>query len=139
MSNIKRNKFTGDVRFIASYPVYFPYKLVQNISSLPKSVKVLRMPLNTDLGKVLSINPVYFDFNKSFIRMDASIELDKIIKIMKENPSMIIEVASHKDSRGTNAYNKELSKKRAEISMNYIISKGIDKSRISGRVMVRTN
>ncbi len=54
--NIKRNKFTGDVRFIASYPEYFSFKLVQNISSLLKSVKVLRMPLNTDLVKVLSIN-----------------------------------------------------------------------------------
>jgi outer membrane protein OmpA-like peptidoglycan-associated protein len=87
--------------------------------------------VGTDIG--LNINPIYFDYNKWDIRPDAAKELDKIVKIMKENPGIKIELGSHTDSRGTSEYNEKLSSQRAKASARYIVSKGIDPSRITGK------
>lgn len=87
----------------------------------------------TDLNDVVDINPIYFDFDKWDIREDAAIELNKIVEIMNENPGMVIELGSHTDSRGSAAYNLRLSDRRAKSSAAYIVSKGIDKSRITGK------
>jgi outer membrane protein OmpA-like peptidoglycan-associated protein len=87
----------------------------------------------TDLADVIQINPIYFDYNKWDIRADAAAELDKIVRVMKENPGMVIELGSHTDSRGTAEYNMRLSDRRAKASADYIISKGISADRIYGR------
>jgi outer membrane protein OmpA-like peptidoglycan-associated protein len=84
-------------------------------------------------GKVyIKISPIYFDLEKSFIRPDAAIELDKVIKVMKRYPQMIVHLGSHTDSRNTHKYNDALSSRRAATSLDYIISRGIDRSRIFG-------
>lgn len=85
----------------------------------------------TDIG--LNVNPIYFDYNKWDIRPDAAKELDKIVKIMKENPGIKIELGSHTDSRGKDDYNMKLSDQRAKASARYIVSKGIAANRISGK------
>ncbi len=87
----------------------------------------------TDLNDVIQINPIYFDLNSSIIRPDAAAELDKVVKIMKENTGMVIELGSHTDSRSTDHYNLWLSDRRAKSSAAYIISKGIDATRITGK------
>lgn len=87
----------------------------------------------TDIGKLLKVNPIYFDLGKSIIRPDASKELDKIVKVMQENPGMTIELGSHTDSRGSDASNLALSDKRARASAAYIVSKGIVANRIVGK------
>jgi outer membrane protein OmpA-like peptidoglycan-associated protein len=76
---------------------------------------------------------IYYDFDQWSIRSDAAIELDKLVKIMNENPTIWIELGSHTDSRGKDAYNLKLSQKRAESAVQYIISKGIDKNRITAK------
>lgn len=91
-----------------------------------------KMDVGVDIGS-LNINPIYFDYNKSNIRPDAAKELDKIVKIMKENPTIKIELGSHTDSRGTDEYNLSLSDRRAKSSAAYIVSKGIAKNRITGK------
>ncbi len=92
-----------------------------------------KMEIGTDIAKVIKINPIYFDLAKWNIRPDAAKELDKIVKVMQENPTMAIELGSHTDCRSSKAYNMTLSDKRAKSSATYIISKGIDKSRIVGK------
>ena len=82
----------------------------------------------------LKTEMIYFDFDKSYIRKDASEELDKLIQVMIEYPNMVIKIESHTDSRGTRVYNKYLSEKRAKSTKNYIISKGIDASRIQSAI-----
>ena len=77
--------------------------------------------------------PIYFDLNQDAIRPDAAIELTKVVDLMNKYPSMKIEIKSHTDSRAPDNYNLDLTNKRAESSINYIISKGIDSKRISGR------
>ena len=90
-----------------------------------------KIKVGVDLGKLLNLNPIYFDLNKFNIRPDAAIELDKIVKAMNEMPNLVIELGSHTDSRGSTKSNQTLSQKRAESSGKYILSKGIDSKRLS--------
>lgn len=82
---------------------------------------------------VININPIYFDFDKHNIRPDAALELDKVVAIMQAYPALIIESGSHTDVRGNDNYNLKLSEKRANETVEYIMSKGIDAARISGK------
>lgn len=80
----------------------------------------------------IKINPIYFDYNKSFIRDDAKLELAKVINVMRKYPSLIVEGRSHTDSRGGTAYNQKLSERRADSTVRYIIRLGgISPNRIS--------
>lgn len=92
-----------------------------------------KLEIGADIAKVIQVNPIYFDLGKSNIRKDAATELDKIVKVMQENPTMTIELGSHTDCRSTKAYNMSLSDKRAKASAAYIVSKGIAKNRIVGK------
>jgi outer membrane protein OmpA-like peptidoglycan-associated protein len=74
--------------------------------------------------------PIYYDFDKCNIRKDASVELDRLVDLMHKYPKMEIELSSHTDQRGTDAYNDKLSQCRAESAVAYIIGKGINKDRI---------
>ena len=86
-----------------------------------------------DLAKVFKINPIYFDVNKFNIRPDAAIELDKIIAIMNENPTLVVELGSHTDCRAPIAYNERLSDRRAKASAAYIKLKIKNLTRIYGK------
>lgn len=88
----------------------------------------------TERGKCLiKINPIYFDFDKSYIRPDAATELNKVVEVMKKYPDLIIEGGSHTDSRGTFKYNQDLSTRRANATVQYIIEHGISADRISAK------
>jgi outer membrane protein OmpA-like peptidoglycan-associated protein/tetratricopeptide (TPR) repeat protein len=96
-------------------------------------VSLDKIDLGTDIGKLLNINPIYFDIGKWDIRKDAAAELDKVVKAMKDNPDIVIELGAHTDSRGSSQSNLSLSDKRAKLSAAYIVSRGIDKARIYGK------
>ncbi|QCX02413.1 cell envelope biogenesis protein OmpA [Aggregatimonas sangjinii] len=80
--------------------------------------------------KKLKTEMIFFDFDKSYIRNDAATELNKLVEVMTEYPTMVIKIESHTDSRGSAQYNKYLSDKRAKSTRDYIISQGIDAGRI---------
>ena len=84
-----------------------------------------------DLAKLLQLSTIYFDLNRYNIRPDAEIEIQKVIAAMEKYPSLKIKVNSHTDSRGNDAYNLWLSQKRAESTVNYMISKGIASNRLA--------
>jgi outer membrane protein OmpA-like peptidoglycan-associated protein/tetratricopeptide (TPR) repeat protein len=79
------------------------------------------------------LKEIFFEFNKSNITQEGAFELDKLVQVMKNNDQMVIMVKSHTDNRGSDAYNMNLSDRRAKSTVQYVISKGIDKSRISGK------
>jgi outer membrane protein OmpA-like peptidoglycan-associated protein len=79
------------------------------------------------------LNPIYFEYDKSNITAQGAAELDKLVKVMQDNPSMAIFVKSHTDSKGSLSYNLTLSEKRAQSTVQYLISKGISQGRISGK------
>lgn len=79
------------------------------------------------------LNPILFDFDKHNIKAQAAFELDKLVAIMQKYPEMIIEVESHTDNIASDDYNMNLSEKRAQSTVQYVISKGIAASRITGK------
>ena len=81
------------------------------------------------------LKPIYFEYDKSNITQEGAFELDKLVQVMKNNDKMVILAKSHTDSRGGDKYNLTLSERRAKSTVQYIISKGIDASRISGKGM----
>lgn len=85
------------------------------------------------LEKVLEIKQIYFDLNKSNITPLAEIELAKILDVLQQNPTMTIDVRSHTDCRQSAKYNMALSDKRVKSTIAWLVSKGIDKSRLTGR------
>ena len=81
-------------------------------------------------GTVIVLENIYYDFNKSAIRTGAARELDGLVVMMQTYSSMTIELSSHTDSRGESDYNLKLSLARAESAKQFLISKGIDRSRV---------
>ncbi|MEH6538177.1 MAG: OmpA family protein [Psychroserpens sp.] len=88
----------------------------------------------TDLAETLGIPIIYFDFDKSNIRPDAEVELQKVIAVLKKYPSMMIDVRSHTDSRATFEYNDALSNRRNKSTLKYIVEVGgIAADRLTGK------
>lgn len=83
--------------------------------------------------KEVILQPIYFEFNKSNITQQGAEELDKLVDVMNEHPEMVIFAKSHTDNRGSDKYNLNLSDRRAKSTVQYIISKGIAKDRITGQ------
>jgi outer membrane protein OmpA-like peptidoglycan-associated protein/tetratricopeptide (TPR) repeat protein len=81
-------------------------------------------------GVAIKIENIYYDLDKWFIRPDAAKELDKLVKVLQDNPTMEIELSSHTDCRATIKYNATLSAKRAEAAVQYIASRGVSLSRM---------
>lgn len=81
-------------------------------------------------GEEFTLRNIYFDFDKSDLRDVSVTELNNLVKIMKDHPTMIIELAGHTDTRGDADYNQQLSERRAKIAKDYLVRKGIDKARI---------
>ncbi len=101
-----------------------------------KSCKTYIRLFNMDkivLNKAIKIDNIYFDTGKWNIRADAAKELNKVVRLLKDNPTIIIELSSHTDSRGSSESNLSLSDNRAKASAQYIIDNGIEKNRVSGK------
>lgn len=99
-----------------------------NMGTLSARIFLKKIALN----QVITNEKIYYDYNKSDIRTDAANELDKIVTLMNDNPSLKIELGSHTDSRGRDEYNMELSERRAVAAVDYIVAIGaVDSSRIA--------
>jgi len=83
-----------------------------------------------EIGQVVRLNNVFFDFDKATLRPESFVELDRVVELLKENPKIEIELSAHTDSYGSDDYNMKLSDNRAKSCREYILSKGIKESRI---------
>jgi peptidoglycan-associated lipoprotein len=83
------------------------------------------------IDKPIVLENIYYDFDKWDIRPDAALELDKLVRVLRDNPTIDIEMGSHTDSRGSDQYNLVLSDKRANAAVLYLISQGINPERLS--------
>lgn len=102
-------------------------------ASLQITKKLKTVGIGTDLAKTFDIKIIYFDLDKSNIRKDAAVDLAKIVEVMKQNPTMKVDIRSHTDSRQTNIYNDKLSERRAQSTMKWMIKKGIDAHRLTAK------
>ena len=93
--------------------------------------KLKQVSTQDDIAIALGIKMIYFDLNKVTIRPDSAIELEKILDVMKTNPTMTIDVRSHTDSRQTSAYNESLSSRRAKSTVEWLVKNGIDSTRLT--------
>ncbi len=148
MVNQTISKEDGSYTFIADcdtqYTVrgtkekYNPYEKMIRTPALSGTIEV-PIPLELigcpphDLGCILKLQPIYFDFDKSNIRPDAEIELAKILAAMKKYPELIIHIESHTDSRGSDSYNMALSERRAQSTRNWLVKKGIAPERLTAK------
>ena len=82
---------------------------------------------------MIKINPIYFDLDKSFIRPDAQLELERVVRIMQKYPLLKINLGSHTDSRASDSYNWSLSNRRAQSSKKWIVNQGINSNRINAQ------
>ncbi|HLW63657.1 MAG TPA: OmpA family protein, partial [Flavobacterium sp.] len=85
-----------------------------------------------DKDKII-LGDIYFEFDRANITQQGAFELNKLVQIMERNPSMEIKIEAHTDNRGNDAYNLRLSDQRAKSTRQYIISKGINASRLEAR------
>ncbi|MCI0448297.1 MAG: OmpA family protein [Chlorobi bacterium] len=78
----------------------------------------------------IKLNNIYFDFDKYDLKPESFVELDRVFKFLTDNPDVNIEISAHTDSRGSDEYNLELSQKRAESVVSYLMSNGINPGRL---------
>ena len=113
--------------------VSIPEERGQTAQDIVLEPKIAPIPIGTDLFSFLKLKPILFDLDKSNIRPDAAKELDKVIATLKEYPLMKVDIESHTDSQGSDSYNEKLSGRRAESTMQYMISQGISEYRLKSK------
>jgi len=98
-----------------------------------EKIVVPKIEVGEDLGKIVGFNSIYYDFSEYDIRPDAKSELDKIVKILNEYPTIVVELSSHTDCRATKDYNVNLSNQRSKAASNYIKSRISNPERITSK------
>ncbi|GGG74344.1 cell envelope biogenesis protein OmpA [Parapedobacter pyrenivorans] len=86
-----------------------------------------------EVGKTFELENIYYDFDKHNIRPDAAAILDELVRTLRDNPTLKIELSSHTDSRGSDAYNMALSQRRAQSAVDYLVSRGISRDRMEAK------
>ena len=84
-----------------------------------------------EVGSVIVLNNIFFDFNKSTLRPDSYAELDRLLKLLNDLPTLRIEISGHTDNIGSAAYNKTLSENRAKAVVDWLLGKGIKQDRLT--------
>jgi outer membrane protein OmpA-like peptidoglycan-associated protein len=92
---------------------------------------IVLMPLVKNM--VIDFPPIRYNLAKWDIRPSAALILDEMAKVMLDNPELIVELGSHTDSRSSAEYNKDLSQKRAQSAVDYLISKGVNKDHLTAK------
>ncbi len=123
------NKHIADEKRIVTPNLKQDLKIILELEKEQQEIKV-----GDDLAKILDIPIIYFDFDKSNIRQDAALELQKIVEVLKQYPNMTIDVRSHTDSRGADTYNLTLSEKRNKSTKDFIVKTAqVDGGHITGK------
>lgn len=150
---ILQNISIGDDTIVNGKPYFFPLNLEKEyrVSGTAEGYLTNSVPFNTKsisgsdtltvdiavkkliINKVYRLKNVYYDFDKWDLREVSKLTLDTVYNLMIENPTIIVEIGSHTDSRATEQYNVNLSQKRAESCVNYLIGRGIQKERLHAK------
>ena len=113
------------------------FSLKQTTELKPYVLKIgLAKPKN---GESIVLKNVLFDTDKFDIKIESNLELDKVVGFMKDNPGIKIEIAGHTDNKGTESHNKLLSQNRAKAVVEFLLNKGVDKSRLNYKGYGSTN
>lgn len=86
-----------------------------------------------EVGLTVRLKNIYFDFDKTTLKSESFVELDRVVDFLNRNSSVSIEIAGHTDNKGSDTYNQNLSQGRSQSVVDYLISKGIDPARLEAR------
>jgi outer membrane protein OmpA-like peptidoglycan-associated protein len=108
---------------------------VSGKTSLPIALVkgICKVTVGDDLGKCFGIKMIYFDLDKSNIRPEAALDLEKILVVLSDHPTMKLDIRSHTDSRATFTYNNALSDRRAKSTIQWLIKNGVAANRLAGK------
>lgn len=103
--------------------------------NIPDTAAYKEIVKNIDLkpiavGSKIVLKNIFYDYNKATLRKQSINELDRLVKLLNDNPTLKIELSAHTDSRGSDSYNLDLSERRAQSCVDYLVSKGIAPSRL---------
>ena len=123
------------IDYLARRVPYSTYNKSPNLDTIRQRIvkHTLHLPIPLDpivLQQAIVLNDIYYDFNKANIRDDAKPALDSLLTLMRDNGDITIELSSHTDSRNTDEYNIDLSQRRAQSVVNYLIQGGIEENRL---------
>lgn len=124
----KSGYFSKSIPYTTKGKTPDPATLIQEVTNITLDTTLVLDQLILD--KSIVLDNIYYDLDKAEIRTDAAVELDKLVKILQDNPSIRIELSSHTDSRSSDAYNLDLSQRRAQSAVDYIVSKGVAAERL---------
>jgi len=122
-----------DYIFLASKRGYLNGKEKETTKGQEKSREFMVTILLTAIDKPIELPNIFYDFNKYDLRPESMVSLDKLVETLNDNPNVTIELMSHTDSRDTEEYNYELSQRRAQSVVQYLIEKGIEPDRLSAK------
>jgi peptidoglycan-associated lipoprotein len=122
-----------DYVFIASQPGYLNGKERESTRGLDQSREFDVTIYLASITQVIELPNIFYDFAKWDLRPESMVSLDNLVETLDDNPNVTIELMSHTDSRGTPADNQELSQKRAQSVVDYLISKGIQPDRLKAK------
>lgn len=126
-------KPSTDYVFIASQDGYLNGKVRESTKGLDQSKEFQVTIYLASTEQVIDLPNIFYDFAKWDLRPESMVSLDNLVETLNDNPNVTIELMSHTDSRGTPADNIELSQKRAQSVVDYLISKGISPDRLQAR------
>jgi peptidoglycan-associated lipoprotein len=122
-----------DYIFLASKRGYLNGKEKETTKGQEKSREFMVIILLTPIDKPIELPNILYDFGKWDLRPESMVSLDKLVETLLDNPNVTIELMSHTDSRDTEEYNLDLSQKRAQVVVKYLIDKGIEPERLSAK------
>ena len=122
-----------DYIFLASKRGYLNGKERETTKGQEKSRDFMVTILLTAIDKPIELPNIFYDFNKWDLRPESMVSLDKLVETLTDNPNVTIELMSHTDSRDTEEFNYDLSQKRAQSVIQYLIEKGIEPGRLSAK------
>lgn len=114
-------------------PILIPLNSGKTNLPIVTNKKIKEIKIGSDLAKIFDIKLIYFDLDKSNIRKDAALELEKILDVMQQNPTMTLDIRSHTDSRQTAVYNEKLSDRRAKSTMAWLVKNGVSQNRLTAK------
>jgi peptidoglycan-associated lipoprotein len=120
-----------DYIFLVSKRGYLNGKEKETTKGQEKSREFMITILLTPIDRPIELPNILYDFGKWDLRPESMVSLDKLVETLLDNPNVTIELMSHTDSRDTEEYNQDLSQKRAQIVVQYLIDKGVEPERLS--------
>lgn len=101
---------------------------VDNLEITPVVKNIFLTPI--EVGITVRLKNIYFDFDRTTLKPESFVELNKVVDFLNQNPKVSVEIAGHTDAKGSDTYNENLSQGRSQSVVDYLVSQGIDRARL---------